>query len=480
MHIRDLISIAVLTAVQMAAQSAGIFVPPTLRGSRNVASSNPIAPADDPAALYQSLHEAAVAALKEANKVAALSRSGDRAINLLLIAAKRDPSFGKPVYNLGVLCAKADRWQDAINFYGAAQQVDPTPQMVKLAADELERVQMLSSLEATAEGRRRRQFDQDFMGALKNSKDPVLALDSVTRLNKNDAGRWEALALAGILQAELGKYGDSAKALEAAARLAPETHRKGLASAADLAKREAQYEDLVQNGDLNWEKQQYEQAAKLYAEAWNLNEGQAAVGMQSATGFLMSDQVSLGVQILTRIRQTGSTEYSQKATLMLRELAAISEEAKRAASLNRSDTAAIAKSDATGGIRGFVGELSSPEMNLVVKATPELLQDNTDFIPIPDPELTRPEIAYLSSESIFERYKNNRNSTLQVALPAGSEPAQTTPLSPAQQPSLPSDAPDHGTTSGRPAKLNRRSDVVPDGVNSSGKAAISPAEHRVE
>jgi tetratricopeptide (TPR) repeat protein len=403
--------VTILVAVPTLAQSPQ-FVPPSLKGDRSLAVPNSTAAPDDPASLYLDHHQAALAALKEANKIAALARSGDRAINLLLLSSKRDPSFSKPIYNLGVLCARAERLEEAISFYREAARVDPSPEMAKLTTDELERVQMLFSLGSTPNGRKRLQFDRAFMNALQNSKDTVIALDTLTKLIKSDPDRWEAPALAAVLQAQLGHYADSAKELESASHLAPESRRRQLLSAAGIANDEGKFEELVQDGDAKWEKQQYAPAAKSYSDAWDIIPGRIAIGMQSATGYLMADQIQAAVQILGRVKEIGPSEYSLKATKMLVELSGISEQAKEAASSDHSSGAAIAVSAVSVQIRDFVGDPSSSEMKLVVKTPPKLLEDDTSFIAIPDADLTRPETTYLSSESIFERYSNNKNSTL--------------------------------------------------------------------
>jgi tetratricopeptide (TPR) repeat protein len=401
-------SIITLLVAGLAAAQSPQFVQPTLKGDRSIAGPNTPPPAEDPASLYVDRHQAALAALKEANKFA-LARNSDRAINLLLLAVKRDPSFGKPLYNLGVLCSRTERWQDAISFYREAAQVDPSPSMVKLTAEELERVQLLSTFASTPAGRRNSQYDRDFLSALQNSKDVVIALDATARLIKSDPGRWEARALAGVLQAARGKYGDSAASLEAAAALAPDNRRKQLAGAAGMAKDEAKFEELVQEGDADWDKQQYSAAARLYGEAWDINPGRTGVGMQSAIGFLMADEIAEAVQVLRRIRVTDPAEYGLKASKMLAELSVVSAEAKDAASAETSTGATAPVSDVAGQIRDLVGDLSSREMNLVAKPSPALLEDNASFIPIPDSDLTRPEVALLSSESVFERYTINKN-----------------------------------------------------------------------
>ncbi len=421
MRLTCIIGIAAFAAVTAVAQK--VFEPPHLGGERQVKAQQALTPSTDPAALYSSRHEAAVAALKAANQAASKKASKDRVINLLLIAAKRDPAYGKALYNLGLICAMSERWDDSIAFYKEVSQVDHDPEIAKLAASELERVQLLASLESTAEGKRRRLFDTDFLEVLKNSQDSVLALESLKRLTKKDASRWEAQALRGTLEASLGHYAESSKALDAASRLAPAARRSALLSSAELAKREAMFEDLLANADLTWEKQEYEPAAKLYASAWELSPGRAQVGMQSATAFLMADQIPLAVQTLARLRQIGPPEYSQKAAAMLKELSAISSDATRMGTGEGTGPAEAPIPDLAKHIAKLVGDLTSPQMRLAVKPAPALLEDATPFISLGDrdTDLSAPEVGYLSTESIFALYRKN----VEVAAPA--QPPTETP-----------------------------------------------------
>jgi hypothetical protein len=145
---------------------------------------------------------------------------------------------------------------------------------------------------------------------------------------------------------------------------------------------------------------------------------------------------------------------------MLNELAAISEDAKTAAGLDLSAAAETGVPEASGRIRDLVGDLSSPEMKLVMKAAPKLLEDNTSFIKIPDAEIDRSASASLSFESPFDRYKNIRNPTLPAPAPATDAPAAP-PVSPDQQPSAPPDAPGPADSPGRPPRLNPRAALAP-------------------
>jgi tetratricopeptide (TPR) repeat protein len=364
-----------------------------------------LAPSTDPATLYRSRHEAAIAALKAANQIASLGRSNDRVIDLLLIAAKRDPHFGKVVYDLGVVCAKGERWDDAIRFYQRAPQVEPDQEVARRAADELERVQLVAKLESTTDGKRQRQFDTQFMEITKKANaDAVAALDLLNRLANVDH-RWEAPALQGVLQASLGEYAASSQALESAGRLAPADRRQALVSATKLAREEAKYWDYKRNAELAWDKQEYQPAAKLYSQAWETSQQRISVGMQAAVAYLMADQIGPAVNILTRIGQQGSPEYANQARNMLSALKAVSAEAAAAATMERHGGPEGPPADVADRIRTLVGDLTSPQMLLVGKAPPPFLQDNTPFIAIPDSEISGPEVAFLSTESIFVRYE---------------------------------------------------------------------------
>ena len=381
------------------------FVPPVLKGERNTRVQAAASSTDDIISRYKDRHEAAIAALKAGNQVASLSRADDRVINLFLIAVKRDPSYPLALYNLGVMCAKGERWEDSISFYKEAAKADPSPEMTKLTSEELERVQKLSELESTPEGKRRRQFDIEFVDLLKHTSDPVPALELLNHAAKTDGSRWETPALRGVLEAALGHYSESSHALESAAKIAPADRLLRLTEAAELARHEANFEELVRNGDLAMEGQEYEKSGKLYASAWEINPSRAQVGMQAAVGFLMADQIPLAVEVLQRLKQSPNPDYARKAAAMLKELAAVSDSAAKPGSANRSSETEAQTLDTAARIQKSVGDLLSPQMKIETRPLPKLLEDKTPFTALPDPELDARDLGMLSSASIFLKYQ---------------------------------------------------------------------------
>lgn len=392
---------------------------------------------------YGDKREAAAAALLEGVNAAEIARRNERALCFFMISIERDPSYARAVYNLGVMSALMGLWDDALNFYKDARRLDPPADVQKLLDQDTPRVEAIAALELTPEGKARRRFDNALMDVIQRLNDPGVALDLANRLIKADPSRWEALAAAGLAQVTLGQFPESAKSFEAAARLSPPDRRPQLATAADLVSREGQYVKLMQDGDAANDKKDYLSAAKMYADAWELSPGRVQTGMQAAIAFLMADEVPLAVQTLTRLRVSGTPEVSDKASVMLKELGAISPEAKSAAQLDRSgDVATVV--DVAERVRKEVGDLRSAEM-LVATATPtKLVRDDLKFVHVNDDQLTNPkEYLLQSNESLFAAYQrsvgNAGASAAYGAPPSVSAPGDA--LSPApSSPALP-DAP---------------------------------------
>jgi tetratricopeptide (TPR) repeat protein len=356
---------------------------------------------------YKTCREAAVAALRAGNDAANNVRPNrERATGFYLLSIQRDPSYSRALFNLGVMCVKSvpERWDEALKFYREASQVEPNPDLATILAKEIPRVEAIVRLETTPEGRRQRRFDLDLNDLIGTFNDPAVAVLAAAKLIAFDPGRWEGPAAAGILQAALGHYNESVASLDAAARLAPTEVRAKLASAAELARNEAQYLKALQEGDAAFEKRDYESAGRLYADAWQASPARVNTGMQAAVSFLMADRVPLAVQILARIHQLKSPELSQKAGLMLKELAAISPDAKVAADAGSSgDVDSVF--DVAERIRTVVGDLRTDEIRLVTGPAPSPVGDDTKFLQLNDDELNHPRDEYVTtSESLFDIY----------------------------------------------------------------------------
>jgi tetratricopeptide (TPR) repeat protein len=372
----------------------------------------------DPAALYRSRREAAAAALQAGYRSATVEANRARAMRLLLISLRRDPFYGKALFNLGVLCAKEERWSDAVSFYQeAAGHSDGDAALPRMVAAEIERLELISRIQAGPGGRKTLDFDRRLVEVLGKAADPIAAAEAARELARADTSRWEGPAALGVFRARAGLFKDAAQDLVAAARLAPDARRPGLESAVEAARREAGYAEQVRAAEALWEKQQYADAAQLYAKAWEAGPSHPQAALDAAVGFLLSDQLPRAVQMLARLEDAHAPGLSAKAKAMLAELGAVSEDARREAARAVSG-AEKEPENAAARIAALVGPLKTAQMEIVSRSEPALLGDNTAILPIPDDELKagQSDTGLLSTESVFALYQ--RTLPAQPAAPA--------------------------------------------------------------
>jgi hypothetical protein len=132
--------------------------------------------------------------------------------------------------------------------------------------------------------------------------------------------------------------------------------------------------------------------------------------MQAATGFLLADQVPQAVQVLSQLRVSAPADTRPKVTAMLKELGAVSDEAKRAADrAPEGDASQAAPAGGADRIRTMVGQLTTSQMELAARPSPALVDDKTNIVPVADDELTsaRSDLLLLSTESVFTVYQRS-------------------------------------------------------------------------
>jgi hypothetical protein len=367
---------------------------------------------------YADAREAALAAFKSGYLAAKDSRN--RAIGLFLLALHRDPTFVKALFNLGVLCAERQLWQDAEAFYREVLKVAGDRDLDGQAQVEIERLQFIEKLESTEEGRKEKKFDLGLAAALRE-KNKNAGVDQAKGLIKLDGKRWEAPALAGVLSAQLRFYAESKQFLEQASSLAPPGRRDQLKQAAVVAQRQADFLAETKNAGELWDQQKYAQAAEEYSSAWGNNPADSSVAIRAATGFLMADQIPQAVTMLSTIRGSVPLVLDEEIVRMLKELAAVYPEAQVQAGKAVTPVENANAVEPSDHIRIAVGILASREMEILAKPSPVLAEDRGKVTPIPDPELTNNPFEFGAVSGPFAVYQQILSSAA-----VGTAPGQVT------------------------------------------------------
>lgn len=245
-----------------------------------------------------------------------------------------DRTYAIAAFDLGVVAAIAEKWPDALAAFEEAARLDPAGRG-KAAAPQIERLRLICSLETTAAGKRKRQYDEALYPLLAklHKMAPADAQAALTEIGQIDAKRWEAPALLASLNDTSQRYDVAAKFLEIATSNATDPAIKlRLEKALHAAERELRYAAARASADITADRGEYEKAAELYETAWSAIPARSSNGMQAAAAWLLQDNTSHAAAILARLRDSGSEEFSAPAAAMLKELEPIEPGAKPASS----------------------------------------------------------------------------------------------------------------------------------------------------
>ncbi len=154
-----------------------------------------------------------------------------------------DSTYAAAAYNLAILVAIDEKWDDAAAALTRAAELDPRG-LGATSTPQLERLKLIASLEKSADGRRKRHYDEALLPLL--DRLPLLAPEAANTalgdLGRIDPKRWESPALLAGLNGDGRGYEASAKFLEIAATNASDPAVKtALENARKAADREVQY-----------------------------------------------------------------------------------------------------------------------------------------------------------------------------------------------------------------------------------------------
>jgi len=381
------IKIAVAACGIAAAQETPAPVPQPLEAPVSVpAATTPVAPVvnldiaplapPDLESPYASPRDAARHRLQATMAELRTSRNTKLAMQGFAEAVLTDRTYAAAAFDLGVIAAIAEKWQDALDALDEAARLDPSG-LGKTAAPQIERLRLICSLESTEAGRRKRQYDEALYPVL--NRLPKLATAdataALTEIGRIDPKRWEAPALLASLNGNGHGYDVAAKFLEIAVANATDSAVKGqLEKALHAAERELRYAAARASAEATADRGDYQKAAELYETAWTAIPARSSNGMQAAAAWLLQDDTPHAAAILARLRDSGNEEFVTPAVAMLKELSPI----EPAAKVTTSDAGQFFKDAGPMQpvrIAGLVPQVNTTSMDVLARPLPPLVQD---------------------------------------------------------------------------------------------------------
>ena len=241
-----------------------------------------------------------------------------------------DRTYAAAAFNLGILAAIAEKWDDALGALEEAARLDPAG-LAPIAAPQIERLRLLATLERTPDGRRKRSYDEALLQVLEKlpKMPPADAMTALADVGRIDPKRWEAPALLAGLNGDGHGYEVAAKFLQIAIENAPTPAiRASLEAALRAAERELRYVSARAGADAEAARGEYSKAAELYEAAWTAIPARSGSGLDAASTLLLNDDTAHASALLSRLRQGRDGPSADRAAAMLKELEPIEAAAK--------------------------------------------------------------------------------------------------------------------------------------------------------
>ncbi len=367
-------------------------------------SAQPLAPADLNSP-YASPRDAARHRLQATLADLAANRNLKEALRGFEQALIDDRSYALAAFNLGIVAAISEKWDDAVTALEEASRLAPST-LGSAAAPQLERLRVIAKLEKSAEGRRKRAYDEALLPLLR--KLPSLsasgANSALAELGRMDPKRWEAPALLAGLNGDGTGFQTASKFLEiAAANATDPAVRQPLEAARKAAERELLYNSMRADAEAADDRGDYPKAAELYQSAWSSIPARVENGMEAVSALLLCDDTQHASALLARLRESKDPAVDGPAGAMLKELAAV----EPAANATSSDASQFFREPGPREpvrIAAMIPAIDQRPLDIYERPLPKLLEDNEPVVvlaamavdapaSIPLPALPNPSVA---------------------------------------------------------------------------------------
>ncbi len=339
-------------------------------------SVQPLAP-PDLSSPYASPRDAARHRLQATLADLAANRNLKEALRGFEQALIDDRTYALAAFDLGIVAAISEKWDDAVAALEEASRLAPST-LGPAAEPQLERLRVIAKLEKSAEGRRKRAYDEALLPLLRKlpSLSPGEASSAAAELGRIDPKRWEAPALLAGLNGDGSGYQTASKFLEiAVANATDPAMKQALETARKAAERELMYHSMRADAEAADDRGDYSKAAELYQSAWSSIPARVENGMDAASALLLCDDTEHASALLARLRESKDPNVEAPAGAMLKELATV----EPSANATSSDAAQFFREPGPREpvrIAAMIPAIDRRPLELYGRPLPKLLEDN--------------------------------------------------------------------------------------------------------
>jgi len=230
-------------------------------------------------------------------------------------AISLDPSYALPRFHLALLAEAEGDWDASIRWFSQFLTLTKDQKLASKARTEMAIIGRLRQMDATPEGKKRREYDESINHAivLLRSGFPKESVAEAANATKIDSARWESYAVAADALLKQKAYGPAIPFLQQAIDRAPSGKQQELKTALKECHDELDYSRYELDGVRALDAKDYVTAANRFGLAWKLFPVRGDTGLAYGVSLAMSGQYNDATAVLSGLRGSSDADTAQRA-----------------------------------------------------------------------------------------------------------------------------------------------------------------------
>ena len=279
-------------------------------------------PASSSARSASAARRAAAATFRTALEALAREHDLDAARAGFSEATAQDPTFAPPRYNLALLEADENHFDEAVRLLQEVLDLEKSSALGTKAQHELNFVRQAQALWATPEGRTKVEYERALARARSLLKAGAVdeALAEASAAIRLDVARYEAHCIAADALDKLGRHAAAAAHVREGMHLAPVDLQPKLRQALAEVEASDAFDGEAQAADQALEERDYATAGDRYQAAWKLQPAREATGLRAAMMLALADRTDDATEILKKLVASTDPRVVREAAEQLKTL----------------------------------------------------------------------------------------------------------------------------------------------------------------
>jgi len=262
----------------------------------------------------------------------------DQARGGFMDALKIDPAYPEPHYNLGILAAREEKWDEAVAWLTEYRNLDQTSDLSVKAQLLIDKYAALAKEDSAPGGKIKRKYNEALqsIGAALKANDLKKAIAFADAAIAIDGTRWEAFALKSTVLAQTGDLQNASDSIDQALHRAPANQQTTLLAEQKEITNRIGLNKLLADGSNALASKDFAGACDDFNKAWQLSPNNEQIGIRVASAAMLAKDFDLARSSLERLKSSASKVVQDKVSRLSEDLTKVQEADSKLAASKRS------------------------------------------------------------------------------------------------------------------------------------------------